>query len=240
MDNFTLGAQINFSQEKREGRMGFTLDCGSKEEQLDKWKETDGDCVEANFKKFWELGTKFGYENFAMVEQQTYPLSKEGFVEDAKLMKEDFVIHHLVLNKKLNVVMDFSNNRTIMVDYDTYKKEFNCSAWYIDRDGKRLYHLTRMWIKLVQESDDFVSKFDEFMSEASEDGRGASASLIYLGYSCHHAFQCWWRRRYDKPSQYSKEDRDILIKDYLPVAEADQKSLFDFVLNKNQVITQLD
>ena len=235
MDNFTLGAQINFSQEVREGRMGFTLDCGSKEEQLGKWKETEGDCVEANFKKFWELGSKFGFENFAMVEQQTYPLSKEGFVEDAKLMKEDFVIHHLVLNKKLNVVMDFSNNRTIIVDYETYKKEFNCSAYYIERSGKKLYHLTRMWIKLVQGSNDLVSKYDKFMNDGD-----ACASLLYLGYSCHHAFQCWWRRIYDKPSNYIKEHRDILIKDYLPVAKADQQGLFDQVLNKNQVITQLD
>lgn len=235
MDNFTLGAQINFSKEEREGRMGFTLDCGSKEEQLGQWEKTEGDCVEANFKKYWELGNKFGFENFAMVEQQTYPLSEEGFDADAKLMKENFVIHHLVWNKKLNVVMDFSNNRTIIVDYETYKEEFNCSAWYQDRDGKKLYHLTRMWIKLVQGSDNFISKYDEMIEEGV-----ACASLLYLGYSCHHAFQCWWRRRYDKPSQYIKEDRDILIKDYLPVAEADQKNLFDFVLNKNQVITQLD
>ena len=246
MANFNLGAQINFTQEKREGRMGFTLDCGSKEEQLDKWKETDGDCVEANFKKYWELGTKFGFENFAMVEQQTYPLSEEGFVEDAKLMKENFVIHHLVLNKKLNVVMDFSNNRTVIVDYETYKKEFNCPAYYVERDGRILYNLTGFWIYTVEGSDDLVSKFEEFMKDGTSAG-----SLIYLGLSCHHHFQSWWRRRHDKPYSYGNLrafalSKSMIPEEYLtdtdnPYCSSDEfKYHFNQVLNKDQIITGLD
>ena len=195
-----LGSQINLNKEKEEGRIGVMLNCESRRQQMKEWEKTGGDCVEANFKKYWELGTKFGFENFQMLEQQTFNLDEEGFDGVKKEQGENFVIHHLIWNTKLNLIMDYSNGRTIMVDKDEYCKNFNCSAYYKALTGKGLYKRSLFWVALIG-GEDYVNQYD------CDDE--CVASMLFITYWCHHAFQTWWRREGNKEPNHYKNENDV-------------------------------
>lgn len=149
----------------------LTLGCGDLESQIKKAEESQGDCVGSNFFKFVELTNKFGIENFEMLEFHTERLSKHGH-QDPISPTSDIIIHHIIHNTKLNLVMDFSNYRKIVVPYDDYFNQINIPPKrFISRSLKDLVDNTKLWLKCF----DIDYEGDNW------------TNVIYAWYQYHHS-----------------------------------------------------
>ena len=106
----------------------FRANVGTGKEQV---ANSIGDCVSATFNKLKELSDKFGDEHFV----------SKSIVCDAIYSNnplEEFVVHHVIVNTKLNLVMDFSNRRQVCVDVDKYIAGCNPPLIKMENVGRRM------------------------------------------------------------------------------------------------------
>ena len=102
-----------------------------------------GDCVKSMIVKLKEISEKFGDS----VKSHTIitPVMKRGFKE------EEFVIHHLVQDKKRNLWIDVSNGRLRMCHSNIYRNQ--CLPPIIEeKDGftyPELQQQTKDWVKKI-------------------------------------------------------------------------------------------
>ena len=108
--------------------INFRANVGTGEEQV---ANAIGDCVSATFNKLKELSDKFGDEHFVS-KTLVCPTTRSNNP------LEEFVVHHVVVNTKLNLVMDFSNRRQVCVDVDTYIAGCNPPLIKMENVGRRM------------------------------------------------------------------------------------------------------
>lgn len=106
----------------------YRANIGTSEEQV---ANSIGDCVKATFNKLKELSDKFGDEHFVS-KTLVCPTTRSNNP------LEEFVVHHVVENTKLNLVMDFSNRRECCVDTQEYIDTCNPTPIKMERVGERM------------------------------------------------------------------------------------------------------